>query len=220
MNPLPLAVLFLALYPQTASPSPQDIVRRAEAAASALESFQTEFEQTFFSSSVEIPHREKGRLSYQKPGRMRWEYTGPKEERKIFVYKDGRLLSYYPADNQLIHQTIPEDEPGTEIFGLLSGRGRPADRFTVEMSPFPSEGGPAHRLRLTPREEGETAYILLEIEAKTFFIRKVVIFDWAGNKNELFFSRLKTNPRLAPDVFEIQVPADCEIIDDAPARKR
>ena len=73
---------------------------------------------------------------------------------------------------------------------------------------------------MTPKEEGETAYILLEIDARTYLLRRVVLFDWADNKNEFTFSRLKTNPRLGPDIFTIKVPAGCEIIDDVAPRKR
>jgi outer membrane lipoprotein-sorting protein len=217
-----IALLAGFLGPQAKPLSPAEILRKAEATAAALASFQADFEQTFFAASADIPHREKGRLTYEKPGRMRWEYLEPKEERKTYVYKEGLLLSFYPDENQLIRQRIPEDEPGTEVFGLLSGRGGLAERYLVEDSPFPGAGGerPGHQIKLTPRDEEETSSILLEIDPKTFLIRRAVLFDWAGNKNEFVFSRLRANPRLASDAFEIKVPPDCEIIDDAPPRKR
>jgi outer membrane lipoprotein carrier protein len=226
MIALPLALLggvfFLqARAVQTPALTAQDILRKAEAAAAAWPSFQADFEQTLYPSSLDTPHKEKGRLFYQKPGRMRWDYAEPKEERKTYVYDSGLLQSYFPADNQLIRQAIPEDGSGPDVFGLLSGRANLGDRYAVEISPFPTDAGPSHQLKLTPRdEEGETSYVLLEIDARTFFIRWVIAFDWAGNKNELRFSRLKTNPRLDPDTFRIKVPPDCEIIDDAPTRKR
>jgi len=216
-----IGLLIAVFSPQAPDLAPRDVLKKATAAAAALSSFQADFEQTLYPSTLAPPHREKGRLLYQKPGRMRWEYTEPKDERKTYVYDNGLLLSYFPEDNQLIRRTIPEDEAGTEIFALLSGRGNLEERYDVESSPFPGRGGPSHQLKLTPKaEEGETDYILVEFDAKTLLIRKAVIFDWAGNKNELDFSRLKTNPPLPADAFHIQVPPDCEIIDDAPARKR
>lgn len=221
MRPFLAALLGLPLALQAPSPAPSDILRKAAAVAAALSSLQADFEQTLYPSTLAAPHKEKGRLLYQKPARMRWEYTGSKEERKTYVYDNGLLLSYFPADNQLIRRTIPEGEPGTEIFGLLSGRGEIETRYNVESSPFPTQGGPVHQIKLTPKSgEGETDYLLLEIDARTLFIRKAIIFDWAGNKNELEFSGHKTNPRLASDAFTVKVPPDCEIIDDAPPRKR
>jgi outer membrane lipoprotein carrier protein len=221
MRPFLAVLIGFPLAFQTAAPTPLDILRKAMAVAAALPALQADFEQTLYPSTLAAPHKEKGRLLYQKPARMRWDYTEPKEERKTYVFDNGLLLSFFPADNQLIRRTIPEDEPGTEIFGLLSGRGNIETRYNVESSPFPTQGGPVHQLKLTPKaEEGETDYLLLELDARTFFVRKAIIFDWAGNKNELEFSGHKTNPRLAADAFSIKVPPDCEIIDDDPPRKR
>jgi len=184
----------------------------------ALSSFQADFEQNYFSVTVSAPLREKGRLFYQKPGRMRWEYKSGTAQ--VVVFKNDVLETYDPEENQLLRQQIPEDQARGAIFGLISGQARLAETYRVEDSPFPGAEGPVHQLKLTPIEEGETAYILVEIDARTLLLHRVIIFDWAGNKNEFAFSRLKTNPRLEPDLFTLKVPADCEIIEDAATRKR
>jgi outer membrane lipoprotein carrier protein len=196
----------------------RDILARTEQTLAGLDSFQTDFEQSFFSMTVSEPLREKGRLFYQKPGRMRWEYRGGSSQ--IVVLNDGVMETFDPGENQLIRQKIPEEQANGAIFGLLSGRTHLAETYQVEKSPFPGAEGPVHQLKLTPVEEGETAYILVEIDARTYFLRRVILFDWAGNKNEFAFSRLKTNPRLGPDVFTIKVPDGCEIIDDVAFRQR
>lgn len=51
-------------------------------------------------------------------------------------------------------------------------------------------------------------------------IQRAILFDWAGNKTEYGFSKIKTNPRFFKDQFEIKVPPDCEIIEDAAPRKK
>lgn len=196
---------------------PRDILLRTESVLAGLESFQADFEQSYFSRTVSTPLREKGRLFHQKPGRMRWEYSGGSGQ--IIVLSNGIMETYDPAENQLIRQAIPEEQANGAIFGLLSGRARLTEAYRAEDSPFPGAEGPVHQLKLTPIEEGETNYILVEIDARTYFLRRVIIFDWAYNKNEFIFSRFKTNPRLGPGVFTIKVPADCEIIDDAVSRK-
>jgi len=197
---------------------PRDILARTEQTLAGLDSFQADFEQSYFSMTVSTPLREKGRLFYQKPGRMRWEYRGGSSQ--IVVLNDGVMETFDPEENQLIRQKIPEEQANEAIFGLLSGRAGLTEACQVENSPFPGAEGPVHQLKLTPVEEGETAYILVEIDARTYFLRRVILFDWAGNKNEFAFSRLKTNPRLGPDVFTIKVPDGCEIIDDVAPRQR
>ncbi|MCX6567068.1 MAG: outer membrane lipoprotein carrier protein LolA [Candidatus Aminicenantes bacterium] len=214
-------VVFACFLPPTldsGQAAERDILVRTEQTLAGLDSFQTDFEQSFFSMTVSEPLREKGRLFYQKPGRMRWEYRGGSSQ--IVVLNDGVMETFDPGENQLIRQRIPEEQTNGAIFGLLSGRARLADAYKVENSPFPGAEGPVHQLKLTPVEEGETAYILVEIDARTFFLRRAILFDWAGNKNEFAFSRLKTNPRLGPDVFTIKVPDGCEIIDDVDSRQR
>jgi len=47
-----------------------------------------------------------------------------------------------------------------------------------------------------------------------------VILDWAGNKQEFRFSHFKLNPRFDTRTFELDFPADCEIIDDLPPVKK
>jgi outer membrane lipoprotein-sorting protein len=212
----------LCLPPETLRASPaqipeRDILARTEQTLAGFASFQADFEQTYFSMTVSNPLREKGRLFYQKPGRMRWEYESG--SRQIVVLNDGVMETYDPEENQLLRRRVPEEQADGAIFGLLSGRARLAESHRVENSPFPGAEGPVHQLKLTPIEESETAYILVEIDARTYFLRRVIIFDWAGNKNEFSFSRLKTNPRLGPALFGIEVPDGCEIIDDVDARR-
>jgi outer membrane lipoprotein-sorting protein len=213
-----LGVLILAGGTLFGQVQPRDILIQAEKALAALNSFQADFEQAFFSTTVSTPLKEKGRLFFQKTGRMRWVYEGPSSQ--IIVLKDGVLETYDPEENQLHRQKLPKEQTDTAIFGLLSGQARLSETYDVENNPFPGAEGPVHQLKLTPKEESETAYILLEIDARTYLLRRVVLFDWAYNKNEFAFSRLKINPRLGPDTFKITVPAGCEIIDDVTPRKR
>jgi len=212
-----LCSLFAAAQ-TSAQEAGREILLRTEKTLAGLESFQSDFEQTYHSATVSTPLREKGRLYYQKPDQMRWEYRGG--EGQIVVLKDGIMETYDPSENQLLRQRLPESEAKNAIFGLMTGQGRLAETYRVEKSAFPGAEGPVHQLKLTPIEESETNYILVEIDARTSLLRRVVIFDWADNKNEFSFSRPKTNPRMAPGLFTIKVPAGCEIIDDTAPRKR
>jgi outer membrane lipoprotein-sorting protein len=66
---------------------------------------------------------------------------------------------------------------------------------------------------LTPREEDEYSFILLEIDEKSWLIRKAIFLDWAGNKTEFRFSRIRANVRVPLSFFELNVPPDVEIIE-------
>jgi len=217
------ALIFLAVIPASmilsaVQESSRDIVAKVEQTLASLQSFQADFEQTYYATTVSNPLKEKGRVYLQKPDLVRWEYKDPEE--KVIVFKEGILLTYLPEDNQLFRQKLAQEQYETEILAVLAGKGHLVDKYLIEPSPFPGESGNASQLKLTPKEESEYTYILLEVDKKTWLIRKAIFFDWAGNKNEFFFGKIRTNTRLPADLFEIKVPPDCEIIDDAAPRKK
>jgi outer membrane lipoprotein carrier protein len=217
------ALIFLAVIPASmilsaVQESSRDIVAKVEQTLASLQSFQADFVQTYSATTISNPLKEKGRVFLKKPDLVRWEYKDPEE--KVIIFKEGILLTYMPEDNQLFRQRLAKEQYETEILAVLAGKGHLVDKYDVEPNPFPGEGGNISQLKLTPKEEGEYTYILLEIDKKTWLLRKAIFFDWAGNKNEFFFGKIRTNIRLPADLFEIKVPPDCEIIDDATPRKK
>lgn len=201
----------------SSSPTVEDTARKVERKLRSVQSIQSNFNQIFYSSSVSTPLIEKGNFYFKKPDLMKWEYKDPEE--KIFLYKEGVFLQYFPEDKELYRSYSSKDMYESEILSLLSGKRRLNDNYLIEPSPFPSENKKAHQLKLTPREEGEYTYILLEIDEKTWLILRAIFFDWAGNKNEFKFSQIKTDAQLPSKVFELKVPPDVEIIEDVSDKK-
>jgi outer membrane lipoprotein carrier protein len=201
-----------------AQETPQTLLARMEKTLASIDAFQSDFEQFSYSQAVSKPLFQKGRLTFRKPDQMRWEYAAP--EKNIYVFKDGLLLSYFPEDNQLWRQRIPKEKYETEILALLAGRGSLTRKYTVEDSPFPGGGPGIAQLKLTPKEESDYAYVLLELDRAGASIRKVIFFGWGNDKQEFAFSRFKTGIKPSDDLFQIKVPKDCEIIDETrPIRK-
>jgi outer membrane lipoprotein carrier protein len=198
--------------------TPRETASRIEARLRAATSFRSEYEHLYYSMTASDPLREKGRLLFQKPDRMRWDSREP--EAQTFLYKDGLILYYIPEEKQLIRSRTSGEGSEIEILSLLSGRKSLTEAYVVDDSPFPTEAKDAVQIRLTPKTEGEFTYVLLETDASTWLIRKAVFFDWAGNKQEFRFSRIEVDPRLAPELFDLKVPPGTEIIEDDAARER
>jgi outer membrane lipoprotein carrier protein len=201
----------------SSSLSVEDIALNVERKLRSLQSIQSNFNQIYYSSSVSTPLVEKGKFYFEKPDLMKWEYEDP--EKKVFLYNKGVFLQYFPEDKELYRSYSSKYIYESEILSLLSGKRRLSDNYLIEPSPFPSENKKAPQLKLTPREEGEYTYILLEIDEKTWLIRRAIFFDWAGNKNEFNFSQIKTDVQLSEKMFELKIPADVEIIEDIPDNK-
>lgn len=211
-----LLVLFASLaFPLQA---PQEVALKIEKAFSSLRSLRADFEQSYFPASMATPLVEKGKLYLQKPDLMRWEYLDP--EANIFLYKEGISMAYFPEDNQLYRHALSSEEKDWAIFSLLTGRAKIADNYDIEPADFPSDRREPAQIKLVPKTETEISHILLEADPRTWLLDRLVILDWAGNKQEFRFSGFKLNPRLDARTFELNIPADCEVIDDLPPVKK
>lgn len=205
-----LLILSLLSFSLTA----EDIAFRTEKKLKSLHSIRAKFEQTYFSSSVSTPLREKGDFYFKKPSLMKWEYKDP--EKRTYLFKEGIFWEYIPEDNQLIKYNLSKKGHESEILSLLSGKKSIVDNYSLELSSFPTKNSKVVQLKLKPKQEADYSSILLEIDAKNWLIRKAIFFDWAGNKMEYNFSKIKTNVRFARNVFELKVPPDVEIIENRP----
>jgi len=191
----------------------QNAEETARSVESRLRSFQTlraDFTQIYHSSTVSVPLEEKGRLYLKKPGWMKFEYRDP--EKKIYILKDNLYREYLPEENVLTEQVFSPEEGGAEVLEILSGRKGILEHYGVEFSPFPTEKDNVIQIKLTPRTgEGDT-WLLLEIDAGSRLIQRVISFDWAGNRQEYRFSRIRIDTRISDKEFELKLPPDVEII--------
>ena len=203
---------------QSTTPGAEAAAAKVEQRLKTLTTLQADFEQLYFSQAVSEPLRQRGTFFFRKPDLMRWEYQEP--EANVFLYRDGVFSFYIPAEKQLIRSRVAKDRYEAEILGFFSGARPLTEAYVIEPGSFPGGTAGVFQLRLTPREEGEYAYILLEAEAATGLIRRGIFFDWAGTKQEFRFSRLRVDARLPRGAFDLRVPADVEVIEETELIKR
>ncbi len=216
---LSLALVFvLALVPtvpaQSGTPSLEEVAARLEQRLQTLRSLQADFEQFYHSASQSASLHEKGRFTFQRPNRLRWEYVEP--EAKIFVYREGVFEQYYIEDNQLIRSRLTGGESGTEILALLAGEKKIRTSYAIEAGPPSPSLKNATCLKLTPLQEGEYTSILVEVEERSSLPARLVFTDLAGNSTEFLFKNPKADGRLPSGAFDLKVPPDCEVIDELP----
>jgi outer membrane lipoprotein carrier protein len=202
----------------------EDLVRKLQETLRSLRSLEADFSQAYFSVTVARPLQEKGRVYFKKPDLMRWEYSEP--ERKVFLY-DGRVFSqYYPEDEQLIRSSLSKTQYESEVLTLLSGQKNLGQDYEIEEDRSSPVAETAGRLKLTPRVEGEYALIVLDVSPRSGLITRAVFQDWAENRTEFVFTKIKENPALKDSLFSLKVPPGTEIIDQetpappVPVKKR
>lgn len=196
----------------------EEVALRLENTLRSYESFQADFEQFYYSSTITTPLHEKGKMFFKKPTLMRWEYKDPEE--KIFLIKDDIFWDYNKEEELLTKYNLADEEDNVEVISLLSGRIGLLDNYEVEFSPFPTENKKSKQIKLTPKdEEYADSFLLLEIDEKTWQILKIISFDWSGNKTEIHFSKFKTNVSFPRSTFELRVPPGTEIIENQEERR-
>ena len=219
MRRLSAAILGLLALAAAAFPvTPEEAVANLERAIKAVGTLRARFEQLHYSVSVSAPLREKGEFFFEKPDRMRWAYKDPQD--KVFLYKDGVLDMYIPEDKQLTRSRIPPEALESDIFGIFLGVMSFREAYVIKESPFPTDAGRVKQVKLTPRTEGDYSHLLLEIDERTWLLRRAIFFEWSGNKREFLFSQVRTGLRLPSKTFELKVPPDCEIIDEGGTVRR
>ena len=198
--------------PSAPAVSAEEAVANLERALGAVTTLQARFEQLYYSMSISEPLREKGDLYLQRPDLMRWNYKDPQE--KVFLYKDGVLETYLAEDKQLTRTPVDKAALESDIFGIFLGTMSFREAYTAEDSPFPTDAGRVRQVKLVPKTEGDFSHILLEIDEKTWLLRRAIFLEWAGNKREFLFTQVKTGLRIPAKTFILKVPPGTEIIDD------
>jgi len=201
-----LMLLCTITYAQTA----EEIALKTENTLRSYSTFQADFKQYYYSTTITTPLEEEGKVYFQKPDLMKWQYQNP--EKKIFLLKGNKILFYDQEENELIEDMGEDEQYETEILDLLSGKKGLLEQYKVEKNPFPTDDKKAYQLKLSPKTGEDGTFILLEINEKTWLIQKAVFFDWAGNKTEFHFNKTKININFPKDTFELDLPEDVEII--------
>ncbi len=191
----------------------QRTVARLESRLKSLTSLRADFEQLMYTQTVSAPLRGRGVFTFRKPDLMKWEYTSP--EPQVFLYRDGVFSFYVPSEKQLIRSRSARERYESEILALFSGSRGLAENYVIEAAEFPADSNPGPQLKLVPRREGDYTHILIEVDPASGLIRRAIFLDWAGNKTEFRFSKLRPDGRLPRDAFDLVLPPGVETIDEA-----
>ncbi len=192
--------LVLAGMALAADPAP--IVERIEAHYGAVTSLQASFVQTV-KSPLYGDDVQPGRMTLQRPGKMRWDFTG---DGRVYV-TDGKMLTMYTPDAK---QAIQYPYTPTGADGLLQSLDRVGDLFTVTApDPQPPTGVVVD---LAPKTaDGQLSKVRLTLSAG-LDLQKIELTDAMGTKTEMVFTDVKAGAALDPATFQFVPPAGTQVI--------
>ena len=148
-----------------------------------------------------------GRVSYKRPGRMRWAFDPPQTET---VVSDGqKLYDYQPDLNQVLEMPIGRAFKSAAPLAFLLGIGNIRRDFNASLTaPAPSD--PLLRVLLVPKSGGDR--IEMGLNPSTYDLMAVKVIDAMGNVTSIRFSSVRTNLKLADSLFHFEVPPGADLV--------
>ena len=185
------------------------LVSRLQEKYEELESFSAEFDQLFQSRVLQL--KESGVVMMKKPGKMYWEYQQPTS--KFFVADGQRSYFYVPRDRQVIVSDLDLSEVQTPLLFLL-GKGNLREDFHVELEEQEEALEPQNTLiKLIPKQpQGEFSFLILEVNSSSYLIRRLVVVEPIGNRNEYILNNFEENVEIPDKQFDFEVPAGVELM--------
>ena len=201
-------VLLLALaLPVTAqTPTLDDVVRGVEGAYGKMTDLKGEFTQSALNKSLNQTIDAKGVVYLKKGGKLRWEYAEPTKQE---IVSDGKTIWIHtPQLNQVNTGAAPEALSGP-AGSFLSGLGKLRQHFNVRFlnpaQPKDADGNVV--LDLTPKQPLPTlARLVLSLDAKSYDVRKAVVYDQFENTVTMTFTKVAVNTGLPDNLFVFTPP--------------
>ncbi len=153
------------------------------------------------------PVKKEGKVFFQKPGRMRWDYTKPDA---VYYISDGSILWNYVPEAKIAYKMNVKDSDLFFALRFLYGEGDLAKDFLLEDG---GSQGPNRVIVLKPRDGQQNFKELKLIVAPADGqITETVLTDPAGNVSHISFLKVSFKP-LPLKGFSFQPPDDVQVED-------
>ena len=191
--------------------TPAALLRCVQDRYGALRDLTAAFTQESRVASLGRTRTRAGRLFFQAPGRMRWEYDGPEPQ---LIVADGKQLWFHrPERGQVVVQPVDAAFTRQTPLLFLFGRGDFAAEFSWderELAP-----GPAGlvSIALRPRVEApDLSRLVLEVAAGECRLAGTIVEDAFGNVTHLVFSGERADTGLDAGLFRFSPPKGADVV--------
>ena len=143
---------------------------------------------------------------------MRWECLRP--EKKLFVADGKESFHYVPQDHQVYVQPFSASDLYSTPLEFLLGAGDIRKTYAVSWeTEFKAKFERTCLIRLTPREsDAEYSFLILELDPKTWEIRRLLMQEAGGNISEFQFTQVAANVKIENSKFRFKIPKGVEVI--------
>jgi len=185
------------------------LVDRMQTFYEKIQDFTATFSQTYSYKMAKRTQTSTGKVTFKKPGMMRWEYEAP--AKKTFVLAGDRAYTYDPQAMLLTKAAFDQSQLSASVT-FLFGTGKLEKEFTISKVDCAKCTGTL--LELLPlKPDPRFKKVRLEVDPKTAQVLRSIVFDPDGSENAITFSNLKTNVGVSKEVFVLDAPAGTQVQD-------
>jgi outer membrane lipoprotein carrier protein len=185
------------------------LVDRMQAFYEKVQDFTATFSQSYTYKMAKRTQTSTGKVTFKKPGMMRWEYEAPAP--KTFVLAGDRAYTYDPQAMLLTKAAFDQSQLSASVT-FLFGTGKLEKEFTIsQVNCAKCTGTLLELLPLKP--DPRFKKVRLEVDQKTAQVLRSIVFDPDGSENAITFANLKTNVGVSKDVFILDAPQGTQVQD-------
>jgi len=190
-----------------------EVLRLIQSQYQSISSFSGKFVQISFKRNTDIPPKKaKGRVSYKRPGKMRWLYSLPEEH--LLVINGGTLWLFDPLLENVTVQKLEKIADGTALSFLLGIGDLNKDFRQREISRTFLQKQDDLTVELVPKKPNSNlAFIQLQVHPKKYDLKKILMMDKQENYSTIELNSLKYNIELEDKLFEFKITEDMEVIE-------
>lgn len=167
---------------------------------------RADFSQVVLDENLVPLEESSGRLWIARPGRFRWDYHPPFEQR---VVADGNRIWMYDLELEQVTVRDQQSALGRTPAMLLSGSGDVASDYTVADL---GRQGSVDWISLRPRNSaGSFSEVQLGFENDT--LRLIQLLDHLDQVTRIVLSHVEKNPTIPDDRFRFKVPPGVDLIE-------
>lgn len=196
-----LSLNILAQNPALNSAEEDAFKTRVVKKATGINSFSAEFHQTKHLETMDGSPESSGRVFYQSPDLLKWEYTSPYNyqvlfrDSRLFIAEDGAFSEIDLSSSKLF------EKMGELVSGSVNGKILQADEdFKITYHKEKQH----IQARIIPKNKslsGMFSEIWISFNSD-YLIKSIRLIDPSGDFTEVFMKNIKINQPIPPSVFE------------------
>ena len=205
-----IAVILMLIVtgPALAAPA-HPVLTDMQAKYSGISSMRAEFSQVLVHKESGSTEKRSGILFFKKPLLVRWETKQPSPELLLVTSKE--IWNVFPDEEVAYKYPLSLAQDSRSIVRVVTGQARLDQDFQIEEKG--DEGGMI-ALHLYPKEPVQALVeALLWIDSASKLIKKLRIYDFYGNANEIAFTRQDIGASVTDTLFTF-TPAHGMTVED------